>query len=365
VKTPIKNVLKAIQVLILLYLFLLSIEMMGMGFKLFGKHFTDILFQTTASPFAGLLIGILVTSLVQSSSTVTSIVVGMVAGGTLTVSGAIPIIMGSNIGTSVTNTIVSIGSLSRRSEFKNGFSAAVVHDFFNILTVLILFPLQVSFNILGFLSAKAANLLVGTQGITFHSPLKTIINPVALVLNELLANNPLLILITSLILLFVALRYFVVILKSLLISRISSFFDKVIFKSTVRALIFGILLTAVVQSSSVTTSLIVPIVGSGILTLHQIFPYTVGANIGTTITALLASLVTGKTEALVVALAHFMFNSLGALLILSIPALRKIPLWCANAFSQLVSNHRYLALIYIATFFYLIPLLFIFFSSKS
>jgi sodium-dependent phosphate cotransporter len=99
--------------------------------------------------------------------------------------------------------------------------------------------------------------------------------------------------------------------------------------------------------------------------LHQIFPYTVGANIGTTITALLASLVTGKTEALVVALAHFMFNSLGALLILSIPALRKIPLWCANAFSQLVSNHRYLALIYIATFFYLIPLLFIFFSSKS
>jgi len=356
------GLIKTLQILGLLYLFLLSIELIGMGFKLFGKEFAHALIETTSSPFVGLFIGILVTSMVQSSSTVTSIVVGMVAGGTLTISGAIPIVMGSNIGTSVTNTIVSLGSLSRRNEFQKAFSAAVVHDFFNILSVLILFPLQISFNVLGVLSKELADIFVGSSGVTFKSPLKLIVNPLATQIAELLNKNPVLIVILALIILFIALRYIVVVLKSIFINKAENFFDKVIFKSTMTSLAFGLILTVLVQSSSITTSLIVPMVGSGILTLYQVFPYTVGANIGTTITAILASLVTGKTEALIVAFAHFMFNVTGAILILSIPFLRNIPLWGAKKFSELVYNNRYISVLFLIIFFFIIPLLVIFLS---
>jgi solute carrier family 34 (sodium-dependent phosphate cotransporter) len=362
-KRKISNLSKLFQILGLLYLFLLSIELIGMGFKLFGKEFANTLMETTSSPYVGLFIGILVTSLVQSSSTVTSIVVGMVAGGTLTIPGAIPIVMGANIGTSVTNIIVSMGSISRRGEFKNAFSAAVVHDFFNVLCVLILFPLQISFNVLGVLSKKMADIFVGSQGLTFKSPLKLIVNPLAEWLVELLNKNPILIVILALVFLFIALRYIVLVLKSVFINKAENFFDKVIFKSTFTAFLFGLILTVLVQSSSITTSLIVPIVGSGILTLYQVFPYTVGANIGTTITALLASLVTGKTEALIVAFTHFFFNITGAILVLSIPFLRNIPLWGARKFSEIVFNNRYISILFLLVFFFIIPLLVIFLAN--
>lgn len=356
-------IIKTLQILGLLYLFLLSIELIGDGFKLFGKDFAEALMETTASPIVGLFIGILVTSLVQSSSTVTSIVVGMVAAGTLTISGAIPIVMGSNIGTSVTNIIVSLGSVTRRNEFQKAFSAAVIHDYFNILTVLILFPFQISFNVLGFLSKNLASLFVGSSGVSFKSPLKVIVAPVASWFEELLNKNPIVIVIIALVFLFVALRFIVKVLKSVFLNKAENFFDKVIFKSTFTAFLFGLVLTVLVQSSSITTSLIVPIAGSGILTLYQVFPYTVGANIGTTITALLASLVTGKTEALIVAFAHFLFNVIGAVLFLSIPFMRKIPIWGAKKISEVVYKNRYISIIYLIILFYVIPLLVIFLFS--
>ena len=86
--------LKVLGVLISLYLFLFGLDLMG------GSTFSD-------NPIAGLMVGILATVLVQSSSTSTSIVVGLVGADVLSVRQAIPIIMGANIGTSVTNTIVT------------------------------------------------------------------------------------------------------------------------------------------------------------------------------------------------------------------------------------------------------------------
>lgn len=135
--------------LLLLYIFFVSITLMGASFKFFGKGFAETLLSTTSKPLIGLFIGILATSLVQSSSTITSMVVGLVAGGALDVPNAIPIVIGSNIGTSVTNTLVSVGHISRPEEFKRAFAVATVHDFFNLLSVLALFPLQWKYNLLG------------------------------------------------------------------------------------------------------------------------------------------------------------------------------------------------------------------------
>ena len=108
--------------LLLLYCFFLSLDMIGLAFKLFGKEFAQTLIETTTHPFVGLFIGLLATSLVQSSSTTTSMTVGMVAAGALTIEGAIPIIMGANIGTTVTNTLVSLAHFTRPQEFRRAFS---------------------------------------------------------------------------------------------------------------------------------------------------------------------------------------------------------------------------------------------------
>jgi len=98
-KNRAKTLAKILSVAFLLYLFLVSIGLMGAAFKGFGKGFAESLIKTTSNPFVGLFIGILATSMVQSSSTVTSVVVGIVAAGGITVTNAVPIVMGANIGT--------------------------------------------------------------------------------------------------------------------------------------------------------------------------------------------------------------------------------------------------------------------------
>ena len=113
-KKTTKTLFKMFAVVALLYCFLVSIGLMGSAFKGFGKGFAESLIKTTSNPLVGLFIGILATSLVQSSSTTTSIVVGMVGSGVIAVPNAIPIVMGANIGTTVTNTLVSLGHVSRR-----------------------------------------------------------------------------------------------------------------------------------------------------------------------------------------------------------------------------------------------------------
>jgi len=356
------KLLKVLALIGLLYAFLLSIELMGASFKLFGKPFADGLLKMTSSPLNGLFIGILVTSLVQSSSTVTSLVVGMVASGALSVLNAIPVIMGANIGTSVTNSIVSLGSLGRRDEFKAAFSAATIHDFFNILAVMIILPMQWSFNLLGRTSTWVAEFIINTEagGVKFDSPLKAAIKPAAELLKDLLGSEPIPILILAFIFLFIALKYIVVVLKALVLDKAEAFFDRYIFKTALRAFLFGIILTVAVQSSSVTTSLVVPLVGAGILNLKQIYPYTIGANVGTTVTAFLASMVTGQIAAVQVALAHFLFNIFGGFFIFVLPFLRNVPPFLASSLADIVYKERWVAFVYVGVMFFLIPLTVIF-----
>ena len=100
-------------------------------------------------------------------------------------------------------------------------------------------------------------------------------------------------------------------LKRLVVERAEAWFDRHLFKNAWRAFLVGIFLTCMVQSSSITTSLVVPMAGAGLLTIGQIFPYTLSANIGTTITAILAALVTGNLSAIIVAFSHLIFNISG------------------------------------------------------
>ena len=358
---------RVLAVFAVLYLFLVSIGMIGSAFKGLGSGFAESLFQSQASPFIGLFIGILATGLIQSSSTTTSLVVGMVAAGTfgsdpkLAVAAAVPYIMGANIGTSITNTIVSLGHIVNKEEFKRAFSASVVHDFFNIFAVIVIFPLELAFGVISKFAMLLSTVLLGSGGGTFTSPIKLITIPTVKWIENLFHQQSIiepnfLLLVAALAFLFFSLRNLTKLIKSLVMFRLQAFFDTHIFKTTLRAVFFGILITILVQSSSITTSLVIPLAGAGILSLRQIFPYTLGANIGTTVTSLLASMVSGTIAPLAVALSHLTFNLLGIGLLYPIKSVREIPIRLAEWFSDLATQNKIYPLLYILIVFFLIPL---------
>jgi len=336
---------------------------MGTSMKLLGKGFAERLIDTTNNPFVALFIGILATSLVQSSSTVTSLAVSAVAGGGLTVAGAIPVVLGANVGTSVTNTIVSLGHIGRKEEFGRAMGAATVHDFFNLLAVAIFFPLELAF---GFLSKSSAALTEGVTGVggtEMFDFVGGMTAPVVNALIKLMQNSGILVLIIGVLLLFLSLRYLVVLLRSMFLGRSERLINKYLFGPAPIALAFGTLVTIMVQSSSITTSITVPLVGAGIVTVSQIFPFVLGANIGTTITALLAALVlssggdTMGIAALQVALAHLIFNCCGVLAFLPVKRLCEVPIIMAEYLGALVLKNRAWAAIYLGCIFFVIPLM--------
>ena len=372
-KNRIITISKIVAVAGLLYLFLLSIGLMGGAFKGFGKDFAENLVATTLNPFVGLLIGIFATSIVQSSSTTTSVVVGIVGSGGLTISCAIPIIMGANIGTTVTNTLVSLGHVGRREEFRKAIAAATVHDFFNLICVAIMFPLELITDKIwgiGFLE-KSATLLSAqfenAGGLKFTSPIKIIIKPVVKNIQHLLTDVSSsehiaygIMLALSFVLLFFALYFIVKVMKSLVVERAEIVLNNVIHKNGHLALLAGLMFTIAVQSSSITTSLLIPMVAAGILTVESVFPITMGANIGTTTTAILASFATGNISAIIIAFVHFLFNTIGVVCIYPIPICRRIPIRMAHLLGEIASMKRRYAFIYVLVVFFVLPALFIF-----
>ncbi|GAB4330855.1 MAG: Na/Pi symporter [Calditrichia bacterium] len=347
-----QTLLSALSLLLFLYLFFLSLELMGSSLKMFGKEFAKVLIENTSNPFVGLFIGILATSLIQSSSSTTSIVVGMVAGGVLNIANAIPIIMGANIGTSVTNTIASLAQINRSNEFQRSFSAAIVHDYFNLLAVLVFFPLQIFTNYLGHGATFLATEFQHIGGTSFLSPVKAITKPVAHWMISTSQFPIWVILLISLALLLFSLKKMVDSLKVLVVKRAEALFDRYLFKTEVRAFFVGLLLTILVQSSSITTSLVVPLAGAGLLTLEQLFPYTLGANIGTTITAMLAALITQNISAIIVAFSHLLFNISG---ILVFWPLKFLPIKAAKTVTKLAIKNKIFPIAYVLILFFIIP----------
>jgi sodium-dependent phosphate cotransporter len=342
---------------LILYGFFVGLDLLGLSFKMFGGDFAETLIAKTTNPFVGLFIGILATSLVQSSSTTTSIVVGLVAAQALTLEGAIPIVMGANVGTSVTNTLVSLGHVTRREEFRRAFAGATLHDFFNLLAVAIFLPLEMLTGYLARTSVICTRALEGVGGLNLLNPVKVVVRPVADALTHLLGDSAVLVLILGLVILIGSLKLLVDVLRALMTGAAEQILHRTLFRSALSAITAGAIITAMVQSSSITTSVMVPMVGSGIITLEQVFPFTLGANIGTTITAMLAALSTGSPVSVSVAFAHLIFNLAATLFIYGIPPLRRIPLYFARRLGALGARNRLAAAAYVGVVFFGIPLL--------
>ena len=271
--------------------------------------------------------------------------------------------MGANIGTSVTNTLVSMGHIRRRVEFQRAFSGAILHDIFNVLTVIVLLPLELSTHYLEYLATSTERVFEGLGGVQAISPLKAAVKPIVIGIMDILKNilpasGPGIAMVAiSLIILFFTLTMMVRVLRGIMLSRVENVLDKFLLKWPILTILFGTLVTAIVQSSSITTSVVVPLIAGGLFSLEAVFPFLLGANVGTTVTALMASLVTRQPSAIIVALTHFFFNVSGIAIFYP---LRFIPITISRGLGWLAFKNKIYPLMYIVFVFFIIPLTLIF-----
>jgi len=363
--TGVPRWLRSIIVLALIYLFLVGVSSLESGIKVMGADTQERLFSSVSNPIAGLFVGLLGTVLVQSSSASTSVIVGLVASGALGFDQAVPMIMGANLGTTVTNTLVSLGHVRQSNEFRRALAAATVHDFFNLMAVAVLLPVELITGRLSWLASQTADLLVGSGGSEWKSPVKAWVkHPVGWLKDGLgglgLADNGLGVAMVAvgLCVVIAALIAITKNMKTLIAARLERSMNRVLARGGgVVAILVGVMVTIAVQSSSITTSILIPMSAAGVISLRNAYPVTLGANVGTTITALLAALASSGSDALTIALVHTWFNVIGIVILFGIPFLRPLPIRAAEALAALAVQRRSVAFGWTLSVFIIIPLL--------
>lgn len=423
--------------LLSLYFFVCSLEFLSTSFRLLAGKTAGSIFQQNdllTNPVVGLMIGVMFTVLVQSSSTCTSVIVSMVASGILDVRYAIPMIMGANIGTSLTNTLVSFTQASEKKQFERAFAGATVHDCFNWLTVSILLTLEVA---TGYLY-NLTNMIINSGILTTHknssrhfdsAPKINILGAITKPLTSKIIqiNKPVLkcwalgdcqdqrllkvwcmkddlglveeqgsvqgelgednnlekctflfniesfsdraigffLFLVSLAILSACLIFLVKILHSLLQGAVADLAKKTInadipyfpWLTGYLAILMGAVLTFVVQSSSVFTSTLTPLVGCGLISVDRMYPLTLGSNIGTTTTAMLAAMAAEPQmlkSSIQIALVHLFFNLHGILFFYPVPWMRW-PLVMCKILGKTTANYRWFAIVYLLLMFFVLP----------
>lgn len=366
--------LYAATAIISLYFFLSAINLMGAGLKSLGKStdWIQVAMSQGDNPLVALLASVLVTSIVQSSSFTTSLIITLVAAGDLSVGTAVFAVMGANIGTSITGLIVSLGSMRIKRQFRRSYATALMHAIPNLLTVLILFPVEWAtralpgsggYGVLTRVSMWITDLMgLGVEsGTKQSSPIKAITKPVVEAvqtvagwISENTTTLGIMVAVVGLLVLVVALLGLVASLKGALLQRLEGLFSKVIFRNDFFAWLSGIGSTVAVQSSSVTTSLMVPIAGAGIVKLRRVFPFMLGCNIGTTVTGVLAATANPTAGAVTVAVSHVLFNFFDNGIWYP---LRRFPIRLSKWYSGLAARNRKYAFVFLIGIFVVIPIL--------
>ncbi|MDO5635341.1 MAG: Na/Pi symporter [Micrococcus sp.] len=366
---PVKSVVDWLAVFAGIWLMITAVSAIGSGFSMSAGDNAPELFQFAENPIVGLMIGVAATVLTQSSSTSTAITVGMVAGG-LPIEIAIPILFGANMGTTVTSTLVSLGMARDREMFRKGFSAASLHDMYNLTALLIFLPLEMMFGLLakisGWLADQTAGDDAGPIGVVFDimgdsvdvitGPGTELLEWAVSPLGELWGGIALIVIGVALIL--AVIRFIGMMMKYLLVGTAEKIFHNAIGRGPVSGVLSGTLITVLVQSSSTTTSLAVPLAATGKFSLKQIFGFIVGANIGTTLTALIAAFGFSGVEAhaaLQAAYVHMFYNVLAAITILSIPFLKDVPVWGAKWLGDLGAKNKLYVAAWVLGVFVIIP----------
>ena len=359
-----KQVLMWLQIICLVWVLITAVTLIGGGFKQATSGQAQELFKFATNPIMGVIVGTVATAMIQSSSTVTSIIVGLVAGG-LPVNLAVPMIMGANMGTTITNTIVSIGHIRDKEEFQRAFSAATIHDFFNLMCILIFLPIEIMFKPLEKMAGHISQSIISEEQFVSGTInfVGAITKPVLKLFQSLFSNldnevSGLVIIFLGVVLIFGAIYQIGRLMKSLMVGKARKLLKAAIGRGPISGIMSGTIVTILVQSSSTTTSLIIPLVGAGVLKVRDVYAFTLGANIGTCITALIAAMgVTGDSAgfALQIALVHLLYNFIGVIAVYGIPFLREIPYKAAERLALKTCNNKLIGFGYIAGIFFILP----------
>ena len=349
--------------LMLLYLFVVAIDLLGTGISGLGSDVTEGLFEGVVHPLGGLSVGILATVLVQSSSVTTATIVALVGTGVVSLGDAVPMVMGANIGTTITNTMASLGSITRPEEFRRALAGATMHDFFNLAAVAVLLPIEVATGFLADIAIAMSGPLGAAGGGEFNSPIKGAVSAGAGVVEGVVAllgggiATAVTMIVVALVIIFASLVSVTKTMRVVVAGPAERSLNAVLGRSGVLGILVGVLVTVAVQSSSISTSLLIPMIAAGVLRLENAYPVTLGANIGTTVTALIAALAIPQIAALQIALVHLLFNLAAVLLFYPVPALRRLPLVAARRFAAIAVRRRTAALTYLVIAFVALPLL--------
>lgn len=363
-----------IAVAVGIYILITAVNVIGDGFKSATGGQAEELFAFAENPLIALMIGVLATGLIQSSSTTTSIVVGLAAGG-LPMEICIPMLMGANIGTTLTSTLVSLGMVRDKESFRRGFAAASVHDMFNLFAVVIFLPLEMLTGILEKSSGRLSEQMAGSDGgivaVIFGgigAGVTAVTEPLADLIGMLAEWIPqpwggILLIFIGIGLILSVINFIGSLLKVVMVGRAKQVLHSAIGRGPITGIFSGMLITIMVQSSSTTTALVVPLAGSGTFSVKQIYPFTLGANIGTTVTALIAAFAFSGVEAqfaLQAALVHLLFNLLATALIFGVPILRVIPLEGAALLGELGARNKLFVVAWVLGVFVVVPAVLIF-----
>ena len=369
------SMLRLGALLVLLYAFLVGITVLSGAVKSLGSGvISPEVMASVSNPFVGLILGVLATTLVQSSSVTTSLVVGLVGGGMLSVEMAIPMIMGANIGTTVTSSIAALGHVGNRVEFRRAFAAATCHDFFNYLAVIVLLPLELMTGYLQRLSLIIAGWFEAGSTEKYKSPFKASLKACYKAIKGFVNDRfeepgtsaKVLLAVVGLIIIFICLVLIVKVMRNLVLDRMQSLLSNALDSSIIVGLFAGAVLTVAAQSSSITTSVMVPLAGAGLITLRQTLPLVLGANVGTTVTALIAAVAVVGDQAMAarqIAMVHLLFNLTAITLIFSIPRAADVPIRMAQRLAMVADKSKRWAFAYIIGMFYGVPAA-LFFISK-
>uniref|UniRef100_A0A914E840 Uncharacterized protein n=1 Tax=Acrobeloides nanus TaxID=290746 RepID=A0A914E840_9BILA len=357
--------------------FICTLALLADAFKLIGGRGVGRTIQSSRfiqNPISASIIGMVITLLIQSSSTLSSVLVGMIAGGLLTVHQAIPIMLGSEMGASLINALVSLTQVGNRDQFRRAFAAVTVNDVFNFLSYFILMPIEVGTGVIEKISGAIVQPLSGVKA----SEIKTLNFLTDPVLNYIIRinedaidkaaladeNSTLLNSEATFIYRCVDLRtseYFtfsliscligiVKLMQALLGGQIGILVRKLMDKdlpwpftcfTNYVVMVVGCVIVMIIQSSGVFRAVLTPLVGIGVVTLERLYPLLLGANVGTTFTGVLAAFSADPAkikETLQMALAQTVYNLIGVILFYPIPFMRRIPINIAKKLANKTSK---------------------------
>ena len=355
-----------------LYLFLLALDGFKVSWRLFfsvdeaTRFVTGNVGQMLEHPLVGFCLGILVTSLIQSSSATIAIIISFVAAHDAPVALCIPIILGANIGTTVTNTLVGLGHSFDRDEFRRVVPAALVDDIFKLMNISLFMVLELAFGVLTSLSKAVVSLFPDISPAERSDPLlpdfvgqltEPIIGPWS-DLGEGASPGLHVALVSGLVafvLLLLGLRLMGDAMQRIFQSSTRAWIRRSL-GHPVRGALVGFVSCWLLQSSSVTTSLMIPLVAKKVATLRNAYHVAIGASVGTTADAgQLLSYVKYGVPGLAAGVVHIAVNLVGAVLFMSIPVLRALPVTVARSIGSWLGDKRYAPLIFgalvLATFF--------------